>query len=281
MSEAPPALFTTLDHRAWLGAWLEWKQRVNPRYSHRAFARAAGLSNPSLLHLVIKGERNITKRSLPGFLKALSLEGDEAAHFELLVALDRARSPDERNAIFDRIRATQSFRAANQLHAASFDYLSDWTLPAIRELAGAPGFRHDAAWVAEQLNPRITEARARRSLQLLEELGMVTPDGDGSATQHDVAIVTPHEVWGLAIFNYHRQMIDRASEALETVDAADRHYGAVTVRVPRARIAALKDEVARFQEHVLALCDDAPDGDTVMQLNLQLFPLTRTGPCDD
>lgn len=280
MNESGPDLFTYLDHRAWLGDWFAWKQSTNARYSHRAFARAAGLSNPSLLHLVVKGERNITPRTLPGFVRALKLAGDQARHFELLVSLDRARSPDERNAIFDRIRATRGFRAANELQAASFDYLSDWTLPAIRELAGAPHFRHDPTWIAEQLQPRVTEARARRSLELLERLGMVIPDAEGGATQQDVAIVTAHEVWGLAVFNYHRQMLDRAREALETVDAAERHYGAVTVRVPATRIEALKEEVAAFQERVLALCDEDEDGDVVMQLNLQLFPLTRTEPCE-
>jgi uncharacterized protein (TIGR02147 family) len=269
-----PSLFTYLDHRRFLADWFEAKCEQNPRYSHRLFASKAGVSNPSLLHLIIQGKRNLTANTLPGFLKALQLNADERKHFRLLVALDRADSQQQRSAIFEKIRATKHFRAANELETASFDYLSDWTLPAIRELAGCPDFRWDPAWIAGRLHPTIREAHARRSLATLERLGMLKPTDDGGALQQDQAIVTQHEVGGLAVFNYHRTMLERAEEALESVDAELRHYGAVTVRVNPDRLADLKAEVAAFQERVLALCDDQPDGDRVMQLNLQLFPLS-------
>lgn len=233
------------------------------------------MGNPSLLGLVIKGERNLTPRTVPGFLEALGLTGAARRHFELLVDLSRAKSNDERNAIFSRIRATKHFREANALGAASFDYLSDWTIPAIRELAGRPDFRFDPAWVASKLLPRVTEARARRSLQVLVDLGMLEPTDQGGAQVVDVAVVTPHEVIGLAVFNYHHAMLERSREALEAVDAELRHYGAVTVRATPEQLARLKEEVAAFQERVLELCDSDPEGERVMQLNLQLFPLSE------
>ncbi|MCB9694349.1 MAG: TIGR02147 family protein [Alphaproteobacteria bacterium] len=238
-------------------------------------------SSPSLLHLVIRGERNITENTLPGFCRAIGLRAEARSHFALLVELDRAETHQERDAVFERIRHAGHFRAANALEAAAFDYLADWTLPAVRELAGAPGFRHAPSWVARHLRPQVTPTVARDTLEKLVQLGMLVPTDDGGATQQDVSIVTPHEVAGLAVFRYHHGMLARASEALETVDAADRHYGAVTVRVPTALIPSLKAEVAAFQERVLALCDSAPaDGgpQRVVQLNLQLFPLSEDVP---
>ena len=272
-----PSVFDYLDHRAWLKDWFAAKQRLNPRYSHRLFAARAGFRSPSMLHLVITGQRNITDRSFPRFTKALGLSPAERDHFRQLIQLDRATSPAERTHIYERLRARQHFRGANELEEAAFDFLSDWTLPAIHELAGASGFRMDARWVARQLRPRMPVARVRRALEKLLTLGLLEPDEAGGARAVDQAVVTAHEVFGLAVFNYHRSMGTLALEALEWADAPIRHFGAVTVRVSPAQLETLKQEVAAFQERVLALCDaDASEAprDRVVQLNLQLFPLS-------
>jgi uncharacterized protein (TIGR02147 family) len=271
--ERLPDVFDYLDHRAFLVEWFAAKQAANPRYSHRLFASRAGSKSPSLLHLVIKGERNVTARSLPGFCRALDLDADGRAYFKLLVELDRTRSLADRNAVFERIRAKRHFRGASTLEDAGFAYLSDWTIPAIRELATCAGFRLDPAWIAARLVPRVTVPRVRKALGVLETLGMLVPDDDGGATVADASVVTAHEVWGLAAFNYHRGMIGLATDALE-LPGELRHYGAVTVAVPEARIPELKAAVAEFQESMLALADGEP-GERVMQLNLQLFPLSE------
>lgn len=271
-----PNVFSYLDHRVFLADWFAAKQRANPRYSHRVFASKAGFRSPSMLHLVIKGERNITERALPRFLRALDLDRDARSYFTLLVKLDRSTSLDERNALFERIRARRHFGRAEELEDAGFDYLSDWSLPAIRELAGCAAFRLDPKWIGKTLRPRISMARARRAIEKLMTLGMIEPTEDGGAAQKDASIVSPHEVYGLAVFNYHRGMLDLARKALEWAKADERHYGAVTVRVSADTLAKLKVEVSDFQERLLALCDADEDGDRVVQVNIQMFPLSDT-----
>lgn len=271
-------MFDYLDHRAWLRDWFSAKQAQNPRYSHRLFASRAGFRSPSMLHLVITGSRNITDPSFPKFCKALALSPAERDHFRQLVDLDRAASPAERTEIYERLRARQHFRGASAIEEAGFDFLSDWTVPAIHELSGSPGFQLDVRWIARQLRPRVSLARVRRALDTLSTLGMLNTDEEnGTVRPVDQAVVTAHEVSGLAVFNYHRSMATLALDALEWADAPIRHFGAVTVRVSPTQLDALKREVSRFQERVLSLCDASPTDeprDRVMQLNLQLFPLS-------
>lgn len=271
-----PTVFSYLDHRSYLADWFAAKQRANPRYSHRVFAAKAGFRSPSMLHLVIKGERNITERAMPKFQRALGLDRDARSYFSLLVKLDRSTSLDERNALFERIRARRHFGRAEALEDAGFDYLSDWSLPAIRELAACAAFRLDPKWIGKTLRPRISTARARKAIDKLVTLGMLEAKEDGTAIQKDASIVSPHEVWGLAVFNYHRGMLDLARKALEWAQADERHYGAVTVRVSPETLAQLKREVSEFQERLLALCDADKDGDRVVQINIQMFPLSDT-----
>jgi uncharacterized protein (TIGR02147 family) len=270
-----PNLFATLDHRAWLRDWFSWKRAVNRRFSHRVFARMAGQKSPSLLLLVIRGERSLTPRTTAAFIRALDLEPEEEAFFRLLVQLDAADKVEERNAIFLRIAASQRFKASRAIEGEGFRYLSHWYLPAIRELAACPGFQADPVWIARTLRPRIRPAEARAALDTLFALGMLVKSDDGEVTLADADLVTPHEVAGLAVHNYHRGMLARATDAIEAFRPHERHLGAVTVAVPNEKIPTLKAEIAAFQERVLALCDgiEAPS-DRVMQLNLQLFPLS-------
>lgn len=273
-----PDVFSYLDHREFLSDWFDAKKRENPRFSHRMFARMAGQKSSGLLLHVIRGERNLTEATTDAFSKAMRLRADERDHFRKLVDLDKARTPQERNQVFKAISASRRFREARQVEGEGFEYLSHWYHPAIRELAHRSDFRPDPDWVARQLRPRITVAQARSALELLKRNDMLVERGDRWVPA-EATVVTPHEVAGLAVHNYHQGMLRRASEAIEAFEPEERHFGAVTVTVPVAMVQKLKDEVSAFQERLLDLCDgmDAA-GEVVMQVNLQLFPLSTAAP---
>lgn len=278
MSTSPPPapdLFSTLDHRKHLADWFAWKKQVNPRFSHRLFARLAGVKSPSLLLLVMQGKRNLTDTTLPGVCRAMGMDAEEEEFFTALVDLDAAIAPDERSRVFLRISAMRRFQAARRIEGEAFRYLSVWYLPAIRELAGCAGFRADPAWIAATLRPRVTVAEATEALDTLRALGMLRPGPDGELHAGDVTLATPHEVAGLAVHNFHKGMLARAVEAIDAFRPTERHLGAVTVAVPESLVPRLKKEIAAFQEHLLDVCDGAgAPGERVMQINLQMFPLS-------
>jgi uncharacterized protein (TIGR02147 family) len=261
-----------LDYRSFLEDWFEDRKKTNRRFSHRLFARLAGHKNPSLLLQVVHGKRNLTDASTDGFLRALKLGDEEARFFRLLVQLDQARTHEERRVAWEAIAATRRFRQARNVDALAVRFLQDWTLPAVHELSRLPGFINDHEWVADALQPSIGKRDAKRALAELEELGLLK---DGKAT--DQTIVTPHQMTAVAVRDYHRQMMARAADCLDEVPAEQRHFGAVTVAVSEDLLPQLKDEVAAFQERLLELCDGSEiTPDRVMQVNIQLFPLSKS-----
>lgn len=273
-SDNLPDVHLYLDYRAFLRDWFEAKKEGNPKFSHRMFARMAGQKSPSLMHHVMRGERNLTPATAEAFVKAMKLPASQADFFSLLVKLGQASTDEERNEAWERIAATRRFREARRVEGAGVEYLSHWFYPAIRELAHRPDFRADPAWIAGTLRPRISVAKATRALELLFELELLAEHSDGRVRPTDASVVTPHEVVGLAVHNYHHSMIARADEALETIDQEERQFGALTVAISSELLGRLKQEIAAFQERVLHLCDDDPEPDRVVQLNIQLFPLS-------
>ena len=75
--------------------------------------------------------------------------------------------------------------------------------------------------------------------------------------------------------NYHRGMLTLASESIERFPGHERHLIAITVGVPDPLLPVLKAEANAFLERMMHLCDaSALPTDRIMQLNLQLFPLS-------
>ncbi|MEM6925856.1 MAG: TIGR02147 family protein [Myxococcota bacterium] len=271
-----PSPYDYLDYRRFLADWFRAKKRDNPRFSHRLFARLCGLKNPSLLHHVIERRRNLTEPTIAAFAQGMGLRKGEAAFFGQLVALDQARHPDARNRAWDQISATRRFREARRIEADAFEYLSSWALPAIRELANRSDFRSDPAWVAAQMRPRIPVAEARKALDVLTRLGLLE-EVDEALVPTDASVATAPEVSRLAVANYYEGVLTRAAEAIERFAADERHLISITVGVPETLVPLLKEEANRFLERMMHLCDaSAEDPARVMQMNLQLFPLTAS-----
>lgn len=275
-----PSPYEHLDHRAFLRAWFQAKKDANPRYSHRVFARRAGTS-VSLLHHVMEGKRNLTPATCDAFVEALGLRAGEARFFGLLVALDAATTADDRNAVWERIRTTRRFREARDIEGMGFDYLSSWVYPAIRELASLQGFRADPTWIADQLEPRIPVAEAARALAMLQEMGLLV-ERDGALVPAEASVATPPEIASLAVRNHHHGLIGKAQESIERFPGSERHLLAVTVGIPRALLPRLKQEANAMMQRLMDLCDSAADPrEQVLQINLQLFPLSRPITADE
>jgi uncharacterized protein (TIGR02147 family) len=224
---------------------------------------------------VINRRRNLTPTTLDGFAIALGINAEEAGFFRSLVALDQAETEAEKNEAWEQVASSRRFRNARRIEGEVFRYLSNWYFPAVRELALRHDFQADPDWVASQLLPRVTPAQARQALQTLTELGMLVQDETGTHPA-EVSVATAFEVAGLAAHNYHRQMLERASEAIELADPDERHLSAITVAIPVDLVPRLKSELDTVMERLLHLCDEqAHAAERVYQLNVQLIPLSR------
>ena len=221
------------------------------------------------------GDRNLSSVSVEKFAKALKLDREEKRFFEDLVAFNQAEDVEEKNDAFERIAASQRFRSARRIDSSMFEYLSRWYHPVIRELAARNDFREDPEWIADKLRPRVPAEEVDKSLELLFDMGLLERDDEGNVSRGNPSLTTGHEVRSLAIGNYHRQMLERAEESIESVDRELRDVSALTVCVEPEMVDELKERIHAFRETLLDLCDREEEPETVFQMNFQLFPLTE------
>ncbi len=265
-----------LDYRAYLRAYYEEAKQSRPGFSFRLFSKLAGLKSPNFLKLVMDGQRNLGPEWVGRFAEALGLQGEDAAYFADLVVCAQGETVGERSQAFERIAAARRFRSARRIDALVLDYLSHWYHPAIRELAARRDFREDPRWIAAELEPKIPASVAKQSLQLLLELGLLVRDADsGKVSRGEPTLTTEHEVRSAGAAAFHRQMMERASEAIDSVPRELRDLAALTVCVSSETAARVKARIHQFRESLAELCDADLDGHAVYQLNVQWFPLSR------
>lgn len=275
-AEKEPDVLHYSNYRTFLADYYEFKKSASPIFSHRYFAKKAGITSPNYLKLVMDGKRNLTKKSLVKFATALGLKGLRAEFFENLVFFNQALAISERNLYYGNILRTRAKAGLRKLDGAQFQLFSEWRHIAVRELAAVKGFRPDAGWVVKKLGKSITEKEAEESLNLLASLGLLKKTANGFA-QSDVNITTADEVRSLLVKNYHHQMIHMAATALDNLPAAKRDVSSITIPIHARDFGKLKEQIQLMRKELLNLAAEPGSGEEVVQVNIQLFPLTGMG----
>jgi uncharacterized protein (TIGR02147 family) len=268
-------VYAYLDYRQLLRDYYEQRKSEARGFSYRAFARRAGVRSPNHLKRVMDGDRSLSETSAAQYAVALGLVGEEAEYFLELVRFNQASGNDARGRAYRRLTEFRGYRRAHRLDAFQDRYHSAWYIPAMREMIARADFRPDPAWLAGQMIPAITEHQAAEALHVLEELQMIRVNEDGGVTRVETVVSTGPETASIHVGNYHRSMMAMAMESLDSVSAADRDISAVTLCVEEGAIAELKERVRAFRKEIIAM--EAADlrGDRVVQIGIQVFPLTH------
>jgi uncharacterized protein (TIGR02147 family) len=275
VGRAPVNAFEYLDYRVFLAELFAAKKSQKTGFSHRAFSRRAGLRSTNYLHLVIRGQRNLTADGALRFARGFGLSREETEYFCELVAFNQAKTAEEKSRAYERLGRFGKFRQAHKLDAAQREYHATWYLPAIRELAARKDFQDDPSWIAKRLIPPITAAEAKRAVARLVELGLLVRSPGGALRQASELVTTGSGPLGHHVAQYHRAMLDRASEAIDPVPREEREISSVTLCVSHDVLLALKERVRAFRRELLQFAELEGAPERVVQINFQLFPLSK------
>jgi uncharacterized protein (TIGR02147 family) len=277
-NETRTALFEYSDYRKFLMDFYAQKKLANPGYSHRVFAKQAGLSSPSHLLMIINGDRNLSIKTIEKFAEGLKLSNKEKKYFELLVLFNQTSDLQTKAKYFSEIMTLKiNSKKLHKLEKEQFDFLSKWFVVAIYVLVDIPGFKTDATWIAKRLGGIITSSQAMEAVESLIKLGMLEKTDDGTLKQASGAVTVPDDTKSVAVYNYHQAMIRMAQDALRLLPVQDREMNGATISIPIDKLPELKEKIRAFRKEINRLASSFENPDEVFQLNIQLFPLTKLG----
>ncbi|SHL08986.1 TIGR02147 family protein [Fibrobacter sp. UWEL] len=269
-----PDVLQYTNYRVYLRDYYEYKKSTTAAFSLRFFAEKAGLSSHAHLKLTIDGKRNITKNTVTKLIHGLGLENQRAAYFESLVFFNQATTDEDKKVYYAQLVKASPRSKLHKMDKAQLRIFKEWHHSAILEMVGLKDFRPIPDQISKRLRGLITPAQATESLNLLLELGLLVKTANGYR-QSDPLITTDDEVQDIMVKMYHNQMLALSARMLNDLPGPERDVSALTFGIKRSDFANLKKHLQLMRKELLDFSAKAGEAEDVVQINLQLFPLTR------
>lgn len=238
------------------------RQRRNPKYTLRSFARDLNL-NPGTLSAIMLGRRAIPKARLVDICDRMALAPRQRA---LFLKLWREEAVQLSSPVDDQTESVE----VDELH---FQILSEWEHFAFLSLLRTAGFRSDPGWIAGRLG--ISVPRVLDVLDRLQAAGFVSRSSGGELKRTTPPLKTSEGVASAALRKAHAEELVLAEKALQSVPVDRRNFSSMTMAMNPERMAEAVALITKFRTDLAALCEEN-QATEVYQICIQIFPLTTT-----
>jgi uncharacterized protein (TIGR02147 family) len=264
------------DYRVYLQTIYAKAKSNLPSYSYIKFAVDLGFGSTNMLRLIIIGDRSITAKTAQKLANALDLHGDERKYFVKLIEFDHEKDATARDQLIDSVLKYRNRIAPEALDETQLKYFSEWYNPVVREMVGMDDFQPDPDWIRQRLNFPLHLSEIKKSLEVLEEIGFINKDSKtGKYKRSKARIHTPFEVDSLAIVRFHQKMIEMGKESITRISEKEREINALTANIPAEALPLLREKITQLMDEMENL-ESETKGGRVYQLNIQLFPFTKS-----
>jgi len=272
-----PNIFEYIDYRRYLRDAYDERRKESSKFSYRFIAGKVGFSSPGFFANVLSGKKDISLKLVLKFAELFKLGRKEREYFETLVLFNKSTGASEKKEYLDRLLALRGTRVKS-VEAHQWEYFEKWHHAVVRELIALKPFRGDFRALAAMMNPTITVPEARKSIELLERLGLIRKGSDGIYERTDAAISAGDAISKALIGAFQLQAIDLAKYAMESLPSGTRNFSTLTMSVSGATYEAMLEELRAFRRRLLDMAQESENVDRVYQMNFHVFPLSALPP---
>ena len=225
----------------------ETRLKKNPRYSLRAFARDLEVSVGRLSE-ILNSKSGLSLANAEKIANKLDLSAKEKDLFLNQVTLEHGRSS------LSREIAKKSISNLNskgldfvEIDLETFKIVSDWYHYAIMDLVETHSFREDSEWIAKRFG--INKFQVEQALERLKKTNLVEIKNNKIKTTNKT-VATTTDVPSEAIKNFHRQILKKASDAIDFQSVEERDITSITVPMDVNLIPELKNKIKKFRREI-------------------------------
>jgi uncharacterized protein (TIGR02147 family) len=269
------SLFEYTDYRKFLRDYYDFKKGEKKGFSLKVLADRAGFKARDYVLRVMNGSRNLSQSGAFMLSRALRLSEKETNYFTNLVSFNQANTPCEKDFFLRKMAEVGKFNRLQKLRQEQVAYLSEWYYSALRSLLPVLDFKDDYAEIAKFLDPPLTPAQARKAVELLLQLGLLTKEKTGRYSVPVSQLTVGDEVESVALTRFHKQSLELARRAIDCCPSRGREVSGVTMSLSSAGFEKIKSEIRAFRRKMMAVAEQDANEEGAFQLNIQLFPLSK------
>ncbi|MDB5048052.1 MAG: hypothetical protein JWO30_1123 [Fibrobacteres bacterium] len=268
------SVFDYYDYRRCLKDYYQYRKSINSRFSYRGFATKAGYKSSGLFIELVQGKQNLTRKALPGFIRAMGLTELEAEYFEMMVHFTHAPRAVARQYWFDKMLRLLPAKAKTVTKEQE-KYFGKWQHGAVCNALSILDIGEDYHNLAEFMQPAMTLGQARESIALLEGLGMIRKDDRGHWRPTEIIVEPSPDLEPSAIRSYQESVIELGKSALKTHGHNDHNLACFTISLSTEGHHRLLLKFDSFFGEVFQLVRSDKGANRVFQLNTHFFPLSK------
>lgn len=275
--EVARQIFQFTDPVEYLNYEFELKKIKNSRFSLRGWSRQLGYENPSLLAHILKRERRLTAGFVEKVSDNLKLNSKARRYFEVLVLLQNSKAPEEKLIYSDLLETLRpkSQKETQSLNIEAFRVISEWHHAAVLEMTELKDFKNDPIYISRRLDGEVSPSNVIKAIERLLKLELLEKTKTGGlkrATEN--TFLFENRIPNDAVRHFHKQMIAKATQAIERQQINERYISGSTVTLHK-RDYEKAVEILRQAHKEITNLSCKKDGDELYQFNTQFFRLTK------
>lgn len=254
---------------------LNFRKRVNPRYSMRGFAKLLNTS-PSSLSEILKKKQGLSKNKAQIICQKLNFSEPETDYFCTLVEFHNGRTLSKRKLAQDQLINMRSKKLTTELERDYFEIVSNWYHFAIIELLKTKKIPKDSEFIANQLE--ISPDQAEKAIQVLLSNNLIKEDS-GYLIDTGMHLTTKDGIPSSAIRNINRTLIAKAERSVEEQSSQNRHLSTLTIALNKAILPEVAKKISNFRKELNFFITNHKDNqnpNSVYCFASQLFELTKS-----
>ncbi|WP_374080290.1 TIGR02147 family protein [Bdellovibrio bacteriovorus] len=249
---------------------LERRQRKNPSYSLRAYAR--DLEVPcSRLSEILNGKVGLSESRAMNLAVKLNLAPSEKDFFVDLALSEHARSAVLRDMALKRVQAREE--AFEKFGEEQFAVISDWYHSAIAELLNLNDFEGTLENIANRLG--LSADTTEKALERLEALQIINK-ANGKWVSNNNKYSSSFGGSSEGARNFFMQMQQKANEAMEPGNKKRWDMGCTLVPTNIQKAKEISKKIREFRLEVMQELQSVETKDSLFALSTSFFELTET-----
>lgn len=271
-----PSVFEFSKYDDYLKAYVAYRKSVRKNWSVAMWAKRLGLAGTASLSMVINGQRKPGEKLLNKLCQYFEFNDSEYAYFTTLVSITKNTKNKHIVLGLEANLAKMSTKRRDKTYVNSdaFRLMSQWYYYAIRELVHVKGFLMDPLWISKQFRVGLTTRQIRDALQTLLRLKFLSVDANGTVQQSQGILDTQADVIYSPVHLYREEIAALAIDASKRVSVHFREMLTSTFVMDLADLPNAKQQMREFLDEFISRYEKK-QGDSVFQVQLQLFPLTN------
>ena len=274
-NDMSPDIYKYDNYRIYLRDLFEGRKKIDPLFSHRIFAKAAGISNPGFCIDVIAGRRKVSKAALEKIIKGFELNDREAEYLHILVNYNHAKSDPQKQVFYAGLVSRRTRSSFFRLGNSNARYYQDFRYSLVRN--GIEAFVFDGRnWngFSKFFEPAIPESLLKKIVRDLCEWGLVDQDAQGRYRAVN-SLIEPPQTLGNLVFELNKEWIRQAFGAMQKVPAHKRHVSSMVFAVSRENYGIIKNKIEQFREDLFKIVAADKNPQCLAQLSLQYLPKSK------